>query len=433
MWTSTRAIGFGACPNELSTPARPVIKRAVNWLKWTSLSLTGNILLATTAAYLLLKRPEPEPVRVSPSPLYPVHAHPPQPEPEREAPRSVPEPMPFDWSQIESPDRRVYCARLHAVGCPEKTVMDILLPIIEDDYRQRLRPLDALIPGDFWINARQRTAAHQKRSRAVRELQREKMALIQELFGRILDVEALKEWHREAALGLLLGFLPEGKPEQVLCVVKALSDQAGDIRSQAQGVFTPEDISQLSQLYEQSRQKLLPLLSPAEAEELELRMTAIGTVTVLQESVMGLAVTGSEIRQLLSNLMHAGNPVLRNLVLEINPTKSEKEQLRQAIEKQLHPILGETRFTHYQRMQDRAYQELFRFGDQHDLPLATVGRVYEIVTAVKDEETRIRKNQSLSPREREEALAQVRLDSEEALRGLVSGPVLDELKRTRRP
>src|SRR5512139_3859514 len=40
----------------------------------------------------------------------------------------------FHWSQVESPHYERYMANLRAVGCPEKTICDILVRDIEKTY-----------------------------------------------------------------------------------------------------------------------------------------------------------------------------------------------------------------------------------------------------------------------------------------------------------
>ncbi|MSU27655.1 MAG: hypothetical protein EXS27_07030, partial [Pedosphaera sp.] len=44
---------------------------------------------------------------------------------------------PFHWRALESADYTVYAANLRAVGCPERTLRDILLPDIEKLYDER--------------------------------------------------------------------------------------------------------------------------------------------------------------------------------------------------------------------------------------------------------------------------------------------------------
>ena len=50
-------------------------------------------------------------------------------------------PLEFRWSQIESSDYRIYIANLRRVGCPERTVRDIIKADVESLYTARRREL----------------------------------------------------------------------------------------------------------------------------------------------------------------------------------------------------------------------------------------------------------------------------------------------------
>ena len=216
--------------------------------KWILFSVVLNVTLAGVAAYLHWHRADsnappiqlPLPSRTR-SIRETTHS-----KPVADPRLSVPAAKPFDWAQLESADLRAYCARLRAVSCPEKTIVDILLPIIDERYDNRLRPLNEDVPGAFWISGSQRGAAIRQRDMAVVEIQKEKTALIQELFGRLIDSKALRVWQNELIAGLFLGFLPEGKPEQVLCLAAQFAYQSIEIHRFAQYILTPEDIGQLS-------------------------------------------------------------------------------------------------------------------------------------------------------------------------------------------
>src|SRR6266571_2294266 len=102
-----------------------------------AVSLTGNLLLGV--AYWLGPR-TPKPV-----------------EPTFETPSSVPlavqlvervvtntltipaSPRLLDWRKVESEDYKKYIANLRAVGCPEKTIRDVIVADVNDLHRQRYR------------------------------------------------------------------------------------------------------------------------------------------------------------------------------------------------------------------------------------------------------------------------------------------------------
>jgi len=46
---------------------------------------------------------------------------------------------PFDWRRVESDDYKQYVANLRAIGCPEKTLRDIIMADVTDLFRERAR------------------------------------------------------------------------------------------------------------------------------------------------------------------------------------------------------------------------------------------------------------------------------------------------------
>ena len=46
---------------------------------------------------------------------------------------------PFNWRTVESDDYRQYVANLRAIGCPEKTIRDIIMADVTELLRERAR------------------------------------------------------------------------------------------------------------------------------------------------------------------------------------------------------------------------------------------------------------------------------------------------------
>jgi hypothetical protein len=53
------------------------------------------------------------------------------------------ESKPFRWSQLESPDYRIYVANLRGIGCPEQTLRDIVLADVHALYTPKRNELEA--------------------------------------------------------------------------------------------------------------------------------------------------------------------------------------------------------------------------------------------------------------------------------------------------
>jgi hypothetical protein len=298
--------------------------------------------------------------------------------------------------------------------------------LIDEQYRQKLATARNISSGSFW----QSRPSAKERRKALLTLEQEKAALIQELFGAAVDLQALREWHREIMMGLAMGFLPEGKPEQVLWVMKKYMDQIQAIRGEAGGILTPEDITKLQSLFDQGRAEMAMLVSPYEMEELEARATAVSIMEVFGESLLGLEMTGPEIRNLIATIIRSGNPYLRALLPDVRHTETERTELKQSAETHLLNVLGKDRFAVYQRLQDKTYRGIYLMADKFNIPKTTLNRVYDVIQATQDEEKKLRGSSQISAKEREAALAANRKLAEQTARSLLGDQVFEELKKT---
>ena len=334
------------------------------------------------------------------------------------------------WDSIYSEDLRRFHGQLRQVGCPEKTMRDILLPMVEDIYRKKSQAISRSSANSFWQAANRSGAAQRKARWAVES---EKSALIRELFGVALDMNALAEWHRQYLMGIALGFLPEGKPEQVLWVAKGLSEEALRIEGLSQGILTPEDSVQMEALYMQAKRDFSSILSPYELEELEARATVAGIAMTLRETLLGLSMNGQEIRSLVCSIISMGNPFLRNILANGIGSKATQANLKAILEERLLAMVGKDRFAEYQRLQNPVYRMLNIVADKFSVPKTKIDTLYQITQAAKEEETNLRKNPDLTPEQRKQAEAQNAQTVEQTARQLLGDKVYEDMKKTRLP
>jgi hypothetical protein len=204
----------------------------------------------------------------------------------------------FHWRMIESDDYRQYIANLRAVGCPERTIRDIIVADIDQLYAAKGKSA----PLDFppWQNADRRRA--EERSQAARRtgLQAEKRALVKELIGYEWDNHANEIWHEDFETGLLLGFLPELKAPQLMALVEKYTELGGNVKTEANDILIDEDRARLRKLYDNLRTEVAQLLGPSEREELELRVQA--GIFLPAENIHwdGIAISGAETARIRS-------------------------------------------------------------------------------------------------------------------------------------
>ena len=104
------------------------------------------------------------------------------------------------WSDLQTNDLKEFVRRLRAVGCPEETIKDLVLAQLNRGYSIKQRAIwqNNFNPNDYWKPYKQHfdpaeAKKNRERSHQMSDLQKEKTALIVELFGVDVEKERLKE------------------------------------------------------------------------------------------------------------------------------------------------------------------------------------------------------------------------------------------------
>lgn len=139
------------------------------------ISILANLLLAVLAVWLCAKfNRQTQPVeygRADSAPAISSASNSPQ-----------PVQIPFRWSQIESDDYRTYIANLRRIGCPEKTVREIVMADIDDLYEARRQDLQRKLM-DPASQARAGTSGRKDLETGLAQLRGEEFAVIRTVLG----------------------------------------------------------------------------------------------------------------------------------------------------------------------------------------------------------------------------------------------------------
>lgn len=90
---------------------------------------------------------------------------------------------PFDWRTVESADYRQYVANLRAIGCPEKTLRDIIMADVTDLFRDRARHSSSN-RYEYWKPGLLGNVFDEKRVAQQQEQARERREILKGLLGR---------------------------------------------------------------------------------------------------------------------------------------------------------------------------------------------------------------------------------------------------------
>ncbi|TAL05067.1 MAG: hypothetical protein EPO07_04205, partial [Verrucomicrobia bacterium] len=183
----------------------------------------------------------------------------------------------FHWSEVESSDYRIYLANLRGIGCPERTIRDIVVADVNELFTERLRELLRPLHASIWQiladfeNAKKESDQYEKSWEA---LKNDREAVFKELFGNSNPFEADEIAERatdERSRQLeLLDFLSPEKREAVMALVKQHDEARSQIWVADHSLTTDERNErqkQQQQLETERDRQLAALLSPGELDE----------------------------------------------------------------------------------------------------------------------------------------------------------------------
>jgi hypothetical protein len=399
-------------------------------------SIALNLVLATVLVVLGWQRSSPAPTRFSPglqstSADQPVTEAPPG---AIDQPAQPSPPVRFHWGLVESADYRQYIANLRAVGCPERLIRDIIIADVATLYAGKMSALNS-VREDWqpWDGSDRRQVRNRERSTRVRALQAEQRALLRELLG----IEWSEQWnelmHDGGIFALVLGFLPEEKPSQLVALIEEFSEASRQVDEKAKGILLEEDREQLVKLRRGMMTKFAALMSPAEFEELSLRAQSVGKLMEGDIHLDGVTLSGPEFRQ-LCGLSRITGDIIQDEILRNRNRKDlsdeEEEQRQKQFEAEVKKLLGPTRFADFQRAQQPEFRDAFEFTEEHRLPVSTAAKISDAMRNAQEQADEIKQNQSLSPDEQLAALTLLKSVTVNALSSAL-GPKYAEYARTK--
>jgi hypothetical protein len=335
----------------------------------------------------------------------------------------------FSWRQIESDQYPQFIANLRSIGCPEQTIRDLITADVNKLFAEREKPLKQG-PGPTAENPAGETAAQKlERLRELRALQLEKRAVLKELLGIEMPLDLLPSSgsrdYRAFEAGL--SYLPAEKRDAVQNLQENYWQQYDALRNKYGTARTPEYTAEARQLQDSFRQELAKVLTPQELEDYDLRTSP--TAKQLGSSLATyFRPSEDEFRQIF-RARRTYEEALEKLSATQTPRTAppadpaeraayaqQRAAERQAIEQaraaaqtqmndQLKTALGDSRYTDYERSQDRSFDMLARLGTRYSLPQETVLQAYELRKSFNS-----RQGQSAQPPDR--AALQKQFDEE---------------------
>jgi hypothetical protein len=310
----------------------------------------------------------------------------------------------FDWRQMETSDLKLLVTRLRGAAFPEETTRDIILGRVNRRYAPRMAALRRATASHYWQCWQRRSSAEEQRrskqEQALKELQRERDALVFSLLGiEYEDYAAGIAVRPDPATALVEDLnLRESVRPQASQLLRQYDAWEREVSERAGGTLGLAEQTELDQLYARKIEELKRLLTPRELEDFELRASPLA-LRLRSTDLIGFSPTEEEFRGVFRVLNAA------------QKGESSAAQTEQPLEE----VLGPKRFADYRRCQDFTYRGLVEFASHFGLGTESATQVHEMREAVIQQADALQHNPKVSEEMRQTALLQIQAEASKAV------------------
>jgi hypothetical protein len=318
----------------------------------------------------------------------------------------------FAWSRIEAKDFEQLVINLRAIGCPEKTVRDIVVARGRRALEQISRESEPRM--SFWTAGLRRTHAKQETERQERLSREQVIARLERVVGPDMFLEETKpmdEFESQAILRFMIGPVPEEAFVKLAAKLAWFNERREALDSRARGVWLDTVEAELAQLRARYQPALAALLPPTQLEEMTARMAMLPQVDRVKFEMTDLST--AEVRQLGLIRARFSDPLREaHSFLGRDSLTDEQEIELKAAERQ---FLGAARFAQLERAADSDFKTLFSLGQEHNLPRDAAVKVFDLRQLTAQEAEQLHKDKSLSDADRQQKFAQIQAGVQQAV------------------
>jgi hypothetical protein len=249
---------------------------------------------------------------------------------------------PFDWRTVESEDYKQYVANLRAIGCPEKTLRDLIMADVTDLFRQRSRNSTSN-RFEYWKPGALGNISDEKRVAQQQEQAKERREILATLLGESYSAKA------DPASGQVLSPMEQMtgdflSPEKQAAMkglemkyatrmLKAAKDGAGDNDEAIRKVMADKDA------------EILTLLSPEEKFEYDLRLSQ--PAIMLRLNMGEFEPTETEFREMFKTSKKFADKFGLNVITRLGNAQQRDGVANEMLDG-FKAVLGQQRFQQFQ-------------------------------------------------------------------------------------
>jgi hypothetical protein len=320
----------------------------------------------------------------------------------------------FQWSEIESTNYPVFIRNLRLIGCPERTIRDIIVADVDDLYVQRIRN-EVVIPEQEWWKADPNQGPLAVVGSQIQLLNEERIRMLDQLLGSswrsntVADVATLSS-ELIRLDGPVLSKLSPHTKASLLQIEESSRQAREDYLAQMTAAGKTPDPVALARMRQQVRNDLATLLTPDQLEEYLLRYS--NNADGLRQELRGFGADADEFRRIFR--ARDGYDLQLTALDPNDPASSKrKSELERMRDHAVEQVIGQDRFKLYRLTQEPSFIEARQSAVENGIAPEKVLPMVEINKAAEQELARIQLDATLSAEEQEAAIKVV-LDQKRA-------------------
>ena len=312
----------------------------------------------------------------------------------------------LDWRIVESEDYKKYIANLRAIGCPEETIRDIITADVNKLFEQRKREVTGSTNRfEFWKTGNFFSDMfNEEKLNKHRELAKEKRELLKELLG--VDIaEKPDPMGGMNPYETLLDFLPAEKQNALM---EHEQNFAAKMMKRIKDAQNNPDV--MREIMKEKDAELAKVLTPQEKEEYDLRMSQ--TAMMMRMQMSEFQPNEQEFRDIFKLRKDFENEYgMMGMQSNKPEERAKRETAQKELDQNIKGVLGEDRYREYKYDQDFSRSTLKDVVKEFNVPKDQAFKVFDIKSAAQEQATHIRKDQSLTPEQRQAALQAIQQET----------------------
>ena len=340
----------------------------------------------------------------------------------------------FSWIQLVSRDFKTYRDNLFAINCPTQTVHEIMLAVINHDFRERRDLLTASFQPRFWDAAALGKSALKSLAEPVAKLGEERDTVIEEVLGgeEIEDPETLAAQETNRWTQTYAWLPPEKQAQMTALEIEKRERQRELWQANRTSLPHTDDGGAHEKATEQLEAEFATrrkqVLTAEEDQELTLRNSGaahwagnIPGFEVSEAEWRSVAQLKLEYDKVQKNFMPFDEEFRRRYGTPAEtgggtaPDPAVQAQLKNELNAAMKSVLGDQRFAEYELGSDGNYRQTQRITARYGLPDSLAKQAYDLQTIAMNQAGQLRADTSLNAEARAAALLAIRQESERSL------------------